>query len=385
MAGHQRDDAVMNTAAGDPFAPFEAWTAKEMADAASGAPRPDRTRRFTFTPATAKVYRTIWKGWITWLASEGLQWNQATSAQVRKFLSGPTPGGEGVGRNPIDKRKMANYTQQRYWRVLRGVYALAFPSDPSRNMSDLEEKDRPKVQARSRTSQVLPPGVLQALQDPKMLAVLVPRESSTHWWIARDRAAMALLVHCALTTAEIIALRADDLMVGNAPLRPDYDQQHNIPSVQDPFGPRVNISQGMERTVPLPPEALINVMPWLQERSQLLYDRLGLPLNGPDAAAMPLFLSRQKENGKLTSMEPTSIWQMVSRCLRAALQDPSIHVAVDSSGRVAKGAAIVRNSVLQRWLWIDKRSPADVARLAGLKSIASLRLPLPDTAKDHTA
>ena len=73
----------MNTAAGDPFAPFEAWTAKEMADAASGAPRPDRTRRFTFTPATAKVYRTIWKGWITWLASEGLQWNQATSAQVR--------------------------------------------------------------------------------------------------------------------------------------------------------------------------------------------------------------------------------------------------------------------------------------------------------------
>ena len=84
----------MNTAAGDPFAPFEAWTAKEMADAASGAPRPDRTRRFTFTPATAKVYRTIWKGWITWLASEGLQWNQATSAQVRQL--GMIPPGAGA-------------------------------------------------------------------------------------------------------------------------------------------------------------------------------------------------------------------------------------------------------------------------------------------------
>ena len=169
----------MSAATGNPFAPFEAWTAKEMADAASGAPRPDRTRRFTFTPATAKVYETVWKGWISWLAKEGRHWHEATSADVRKFLAGPTPGGDGVGRNPIDKRKMANYTQQRYWRVLRGVYALAFPLDASRNMSELDDKDRPKVQARSRTSQVLPPGVLQALQDPQRLAALVPREWTT--------------------------------------------------------------------------------------------------------------------------------------------------------------------------------------------------------------
>ena len=356
-----------------------------MADAASGAPRPDRTRRFTFTPATAKVYRTIWKGWISWLASEELHWNEAASAQVRKFLSGPTPGGEGAGRNPIDKRKMANYTQQRYWRVLRGVYALAFPSDPSRNMSDLEEKDRPKVQARSRTSQVLPPGVLQALQDPQQLASLVPRESSTHWWVARDRAAMALLAHCALTTSELIALQANDLLVNNnSLLRPGYDAQRSIASVQD-MGPRVNISDGMPRVVPLPPAALVSLMPWLEERSQLLNDRLGLAVDSPEAAAMSLFLSRQKDNGKLASMEPTSIWQMVSRCLRAALQGPRIQAAVDPNVRVAKGAAIVRNSVLQRWLWIDKRSPVDVARLAGLKSIESLRLPVPDGEGDHTS
>lgn len=364
----------------DPFAPFEAWTQQEMSDAASGAPRPDRTRRFTFTPATAKVYRTIWKGWIAWLTVQGLRWDQATSAEVRRFLNGPTPGPEGAGRNPIHKGKMANYTQQRYWRVLRGVYALQYRGDPRRDLSDLDAKDRPHVEARSRTSQVLPPRVLLALQDPLELARLLPRESPSHWWVARDRAALAVLAHCALTTSELIDLQASDLRVGKSILQPGFDHQQSIAALEKPPGPRIDVAQGMARSLPLPPPALASVIPWLEERNALLRERHGLAAGSAEAAAHPLFLSRQTEDGKLASMESTSIYQMVRRCLTAALRDPGVKAAVDPEVKLALGAAIVRNSVLQRWLWIEARPAAEVSRLAGLKSVESLRLPIPDSA-----
>lgn len=357
--------------AGDPFAPFEDWAKWETDHAAAGAPQATGKRHKTFTPRTVQIYRSIWTGWLSWLAGQNLQWHTARTSDAHRFLTGPAPGT--AGREPISVHTMANYTQQRYWRVLAGVYRHA---GPRRAALDPEKLPNPPVvQRRSRQAQLLPPGVLETLQQPQGLIALAPREHPSQWWVARDRAAMALLAHCALTTAELIALRATDLRVGTATLRAEHGAQRLLPGTRAAAHPAVVITEGMPRTLEIPAAALQTLLPWLQERRSVLASLYGMPPDGPEMDDQALFLSRQREEGRLMPMESTSIYQMVRRFVTQALPKPTEPGA--RQAKVAKGAAIVRNTVLRHWWLVDGHTPQEVARRAGLQSAESLRLMFP--------
>ena len=107
---------------------------------------------------------------------------------------------------------MANYTQQRYWRVLGAVYAEAVRSGllVSSPVLDVPESDRPVIALSSRQSQVLPPGVLPLLRDPGVIEGCISFVREAEWWVVRDRAAVLVLSHLGITTRWLMALRGRD-------------------------------------------------------------------------------------------------------------------------------------------------------------------------------
>ena len=81
--------------------------------------------------------------------------------------------------------------------------------------------DEPGQLPDMRQAQVLPSFALDTsfaldiLRDPEALAALIPAKTEPPpWWVVRDRAAVALLAHCGLTTSELVNLTGADLIEG---------------------------------------------------------------------------------------------------------------------------------------------------------------------------
>ena len=341
-------------------------------------------RQDELSAQSAADYKYLWMAYLGWCTDHALAWDALKAPDLRKFLDAPAPG-KGTGRRrSIHPAKMAAYTRQRYWRLLFGVYAYASRTCLiSHNPTlDVEQDDRPSIGAADRQSQVLEPFVFVQLADPARIATLFPAHTEANWWHARDRAMLAVLVETGITVAELIALRGVDLVEtgqGRALASPNtqaslFAEPGDGALTVDIMETRVNVGRSLEIRgdyVPL-------LRDWLQWRQRLLTERCAFSVPLSQRAEVmarhdrdgPLFVARRARAGRaeLPPMVAASVYHSVSQALtrlRALENLPAEH-------HVAKGAAVVRNTVIRRW--IDQHRPMEAVGRAGLRSLDSLRL-----------
>jgi site-specific recombinase XerD len=340
-----------------------------------------------FNEDTVETYTAFWSGWTAWLANAQRHWLDVDAALIERFIQGPAPS-DRTPRPPIWSDRMALYTRQRYWRILRGVYGVAVDQGwLSHNpLMDVEERKRPTVPMHSRRPQVLPPGVLAQLRQAQVLCrVFFPRaaDGEGDGWQWRDRAALAVLVHTGITTSELMALRGSHV---HFPQHEDDSAYIDVPHDEDLLGRRLRLGA----------DVLAVLQPWWAVRERLLLHRLAPKKRGPRADPQewatacqdaPLFMSRQRREGErwLPALDPSSVYLLVKRALERLYEqaqdcvpDPTL-----SGLKLASGAAIVRNSVLQDWLLTYGLE--ETALRGGFTTVESLRLllaGLPEAAPD---
>jgi integrase len=273
---------------------------------------------------------------------------------------------------------MKPFTRQRYWRVLNEVYRLR-PTNPAYALVD--GPDEPKVPASDRLAEVLAPRVLARLRDGHWLRKQIAdrMDPPDDWTAQRDRALVALLAHCALSTGELIALTPASLMVGDT-RRLLECAQRDLPGVMAAGATRVHVpatrtlgrrgevagkpaDEKLEvgkREVTVPEAAVEIVWEWL-----LRWRQLGLDVHGP------LFPAARRRRAEHPAISPAMVFMIVRDCVRGALREEHRPSAGPSAN--SQGPAVVRNTVLQHWLAHLPRE--EVARRAGLKDTSSLRLP----------
>lgn len=382
-----------------------------------------------FNTSTVETYGSIWNAWLGWLASRGVGWAEVTAQLIQVYLDGPSPGL--VHHRPaLRADRMANFTRQRYWRVLRAVYAEGVRSGllVSNPMLDVPEGLRPVIDMGSRQSQVLPVSLLAYLRDAAVMERCLPAKHVSDWWVVRDRAAVLLLSHLGVTTRELMALRGHHVFWGSA--------------VSGSGGEGVNVDGGMvapapcpaplpvgglpvalgvakgdddmfPRTLDVPRELALVLQAWWSVRREVLANRLarrlkgwsGSPVNegaGGDEAARslldevclsePLFMSRQRSPeqleadaaggpvssvaalGLLPPMEASNVYSIVRRTLDAVYGLPALagqHPKLRGLNQ-ASGAAIIRNTVLLDW--VNTVGDETAAGWAGLRSVVYLRV-----------
>ena len=361
---------------------FERWTNIEVAKWMERDPQ-----RPGFSPETVPVYQSIWNLWLHWLASRPAEefrdahwrWLWATPQHVQGFLSRPAPVNR--GRQAKKEDALANFTRQRYWSVLRDVYSLAVIEGHLLQNPAEAVLNKPVVERRSRVPQILPAGVLQLLRDARVLRELLPEGSG--WWVHRDRAAVALLAHCGMSAGELIAMKGKDIRRGAGGALTAAPQEL-LTGFADAAPVHVDVG---ERSVPVPDAALPLVYAWLDVRHDLLArqrERAQAAAGAVGAAAdaqallrapqQPLFLSREAKAGVHTQLDPSSLFVLVRRCLKAAYELPRVSARLTPGGYVATGPAIIRNSVIRTWA--EEVGAAQAVAWAGLKSLDRLGQPV---------
>lgn len=364
--------------------PFATWAKKLVDDG-------------ELTQKSADKYGTLWKAWRGWLISLGHDWPSATGSLIEQFLQGPAPG-QGGRRPALDSSRMSGYTRQRYWRLLRGVYAQAVHMGLLSNSPVLEvpERLRPVVSMRDRQSQVLEPGILALLRDPVMLTQIVVVKTAFDWWHVRDRAMLALLVDTGITTDELASLRGMDLKFfngqssGEVSLEGRSRKGLGVTTTNPSLLLEVADSDdGVGRVLPVSAKYLPLLQAWLNHRQVLLQERAARTASLAEQQAMvreldqrgPLFVARRARSGDsvLPIMKAVTIYYTVANALKKFRRLYQLEVgSAEGTGQadpyVAKGAAVIRNSVIFEWL--GTLGPQQTIRLAGLKRVSSLRLPV---------
>lgn len=255
---------------------------------------------------------------------------------------------------------------------------------------EVPERRRPTISSRDRLSQVLEPQLFERLQVPKTIESIIAVKTVADWWHRRDRAMLALLVETGVTTAELIALRGKDLKrVDRAPLDVGVRQSASDGAVSLQIDV-VDGPGGLGRTLRISDRYSYLILEWLGFRRVLLSEwtakiaEMGEMGEGASVKAgdeSPLFLARRARIGgdELPALEAVTVYYAVSKALDKLrsqvlppLTSPSVGVVPDTP-HVAKGPAVIRNSVIRAWL--DRVGPAETVRRAGLQSVDSLRLP----------
>lgn len=333
--------------------------------------------------ASIGKYRPLWMAWLSWCLQRGIAWNAIQSEDIQTFLHGSPPG-QGISRRrAINPDRMSSYTRQRYYRLLKGVYTTANKTDLIKHNPalDIDEKDRPAISENDRTSQVLEPFLFKELVKPERIEEIFPEKTKANWWHARDRAILAVLVETGITVTELIALRGMDLVeatqrrgVATPNVQKSTFATPNAELLLDVMGS----SSDVERTLSIGPQMATLVRAWLAWRQRLLVERSAVtePLDRQDQFMAthdlngPLFVARRARSGTeiFPLMDSTSVYHTVSQALKRLRQMQQL----ESIAYVAKGPAVVRNSVIRRW--IDEYGTEQAAAMAGLKSILSLRL-----------
>lgn len=338
------------------------------------------------TLVSAKKYRPLWNAWCQWLLDRNSHWSQANAAVIELFLQGPAPGTGVARRRAINPERMSSYTKQRYWRLLRGVYANAtrhglVTSNPA---LDLQEAKRPSIQGSDRQSQVLEPPVFERLCQPRTLTTVFNVKTEDDWWHVRDRAILAVLVSTGITSGELLALRGQDVALASSKtkrVRPllllTGDTSQLVVDV-------IQTDDTVERSLPVLMTLQPLVQAWIDRRRALLLERctriVGVQnqdkfLQEHDLEG-PFFVARRARQGGaiFPAMEPVSLYYTVSQGFKALhyLMGHATSETDSAAPYVAKGPAVIRNSVIR--YWIDALGVDMAVQLAGLKNVQSLRL-----------
>ena len=309
----------------------------------------------------------IWESWVQWLAGQedpvltpaAQRWAVALQAHVQAFLDGPAP--KQSTRKAKKSSELANFSQQRYWRVLRDVYAHAIALGARLDNPALDLPKTPSIERGSRKPQVMPPFVLQLLRDGHQLRELVP-QGRVAWLTARDRAAIAVLATCGITASELGGLKGADL-------RGLSESGRRQPTLPGQPRPAVKLDVA-GRTLEVPSSAVPLLQDWLDFRQHVLdrQRREAVRLarrsrTEPAPAAMtsdehqPLFLSRETSTGAHANLDPASLYKIVKRCLRRAYARPEIAGMLEPGSYTAAGPAIIRNTVIKGWIEQARRRP----------------------------
>lgn len=358
-----------------------------------------------FRSSTVQTYAAIWNAWLSWLAARDLNWSDVDAGTIRLYLNGPSPG-LAHHRPALHADRMANFTQQRYWRVLRAVYAEAVRTGVLKSNPVLEvpEAARPAIHWDSRWYQVLPPGLLAQLRDPAVIEECIPYERKTQWWAVRDRALMLVLAHLGLTTRELMGLRGCDALPSSCSSASPVGLP--CPGSSDlGVGPVAlavpKDGDLLSRTLELNAPVICALQSWLVVRREVLGFRLSRRV-GANAVSdglldqvcrsEPLFMSRQRSSAQITAdrsdgsvesvealgllpaMEASNVYSLVKRCLDALYCQPGMagqHPKLRGLNQ-ATGAAIIRNTVLVEW--VQNLGEEAAVLLGGLQSVSSLRV-----------
>lgn len=352
------------------LAPFEAWADQQ-------------TRLDELSQASVAKYRPLWLAWTGWLLDRNVRWDAAGAGDIEAFLGGPAPG-RGGRRPALNPERMSSYTRQRYWRLLRGVYAVASHQGGVKESPALAVPDerRPSVGERDRQSQVLEPSVFARLRQPDTLRAILPLTSERDWWHVRDRALLAVLVETGLSAGEIIALRGMDVIDPDTRLQYRPAQGKLLAEARASL--LIDVMDGattIGRTLALEPGMAALLQDWLLQRQRLLLERAARarPLSEREQflrehdAQGPLFVARRARQGNavLPSLDQVTVYYAVSHALKALRHDMAEILGTDGP-HVASGPAVIRNSVIRHWL--DRLGVEQTVRLAGLKNAESLRL-----------
>ncbi len=319
----------------------------------------------------------IWESWIQWLAGQedpvltpaAQRWAVARPAHVDAFLKGPAP--KQSTRKAKTPGAMANFSKQRYWRVLRDVYAQAIALGARHDNPALGLPSTPSIERSARKPQVMPPFVLQLLRDEKHLRELVP-QGRVAWLGARDRAAIALLAACGITASELGGLNGTALRGLSEVDR----RQATLPGQPRP-AVKLDVAG---RSLEVPWSAVPVLQDWLDIRQHVLEQQRQEAVRlarrertEPAPAALtreeeqPLFLSRETSSGVHASLDPASLYKIVQRCLRRAYERPEIAGMLEPGSYTAAGPAIIRNTVIKHW--VDTLGGGTAVGMAGLAEL----------------
>jgi integrase len=338
------------------------------------------------TLISAKKYRPLWNAWCLWLLERNSHWSQANATIIELFLQGPAPGTGVARRRAINPERMSSYTKQRYWRLLRGVYASAtrhalVASNPA---LDLQDAKRPSIQSSDRQSQILEPPVFERLLQPLTLTTVFNVKTEDDWWHVRDRAIVAVLVSTGITSGELLALRGQDVALFDP-------KRRRVPPVLLITGDSpqlvVDVMQTddtVERSLAVLSTLQPLVQAWMDRRRALLLERCvrTVALSARDQFLQehdldgPFFVARRARQGGVIfpAMEPVSLYYTVSQGFKGLhrLMGHATSETDSAAPYVAKGPAVIRNSVIR--YWIDALGVDRAVQLAGLKNVQSLRL-----------
>lgn len=358
--------------AADASAPraFDSWAETQM-------------RLGELSEASVDKYRPLWNAWVGWTLQQDLRWDRVSQEDIGRFLQGPAPG-QHRRRRTLKADKMSGYTRQRYWRLLCGVYAEASRRGwvESNLALDLPDADRPKVMDRDRQSQILEPAVFERLRSPVGILRAIHTQSEQDWWHVRDRAIMAVLAETGITASELIALRGVDVRDPQT-LRPmDGSQPSLLPP--DRIGCWIDVmatTTSIERSVPMRHNLTRLLQEWIRLRGRLLEEKAARLTRLSERSSFlqkhasegPLFVTRRARAGAglFPAMDQTAVYHTVKSCLKNIRDELQEGLGAEEV-YVAKGPAVVRNTVLRHWL--DTVGVEEAVKLAGLKNAESLRL-----------
>lgn len=311
-----------------------------------------RDPREPLSTHSAAKYRSVWRAWLRFLASQrpARRWYGARADDVSRFVDSLSPRRSTTqAPSPVSRR--------RYWRVLERVYDHASAcgwcrTNPARTAPDIPPTE-------TCDAVVLPPHFLALLQrwaqgqgEHDAPDAHSPGQRATAgapdppWQHARDRALLALALDTAATTAELAALRLDQLS--------DYPAHRTALVRLD--GTRA----AQRRTLELSPWAARVVQHWCTQRAAL--PGMTAPTAAGTRAPVPwLFVSRK-------GLRP-----LTAKSVFVALRAHVARLEDTTATRIAhRGANLVRSSVLAQWLR-EGVSESDVLARAGLDQPQALR------------
>lgn len=372
------------------------------------------------TQSSVRANAVLWGAWCRWLAGQALHWSDATAQTIETFLDGPAPSLRRRHRPARNPSQMSSLTRVRYFSVLKGAYGHA------RTMEWIDEvptvdRLQPEYVAEDAKGGVLPPGVLARLQNTRQQQEIFSPTSDTksHWRLLRDRAAVALVAECGITTAELIELQLRDLgagpnnivlamaraaqrtLPGSEPVGTPPTLNLSNPAIDNPAGARmpaapvvltVRPSQPHSeralngRSFVLPARVCEVLLPWVAQREAMLTDMTArhVPLARRESHLKkhslngPLFPSRQSrkdEKGnpikdRFFPMEPAAVYLIFKRAFAGL--DPSTGEGVRGTPRTAQGTSVIRNTLIQHWL---RTLPEEEAQTrAGFKTLEGMRV-----------
>lgn len=371
--------------------------------------------------SSVRANAVLWGSWCRWLAGQALHWSDATLQTVDTFLNGPAPSLRRQHRPARNPSKMSSLTQVRYFRVLKGVYANARALEWIDQVPTVGEL-QPEYVAKDAQGGVLPPGVLARMQNTRQLqeTFLPTTDSKRQWWLLRDRAAVALVAECGITTAELIELQLRDLGAGphnivqamaraaqrhlqGGPGESDQEVDAAAPSlnlrdpaVDNPAGARMPFAPVVLTVRPshtlkgrhfvLPARVCEVLLPWVALREEMLT----VMASSKDALVRrgdflkehslngPLFPSRQSPknaDGKpikdqFFKMESAAVYLIFKRAFAGL--EPSTGVGARGKARTAQGTSVIRNTLIQHWL---RTMPEEEAQArAGFQTLEGMRV-----------